>query len=250
MEDINQIAHKGGLVEYITYSRIWEYPWLWFQLNSLKGSGLRVLDIGSERSPFAWFLATQGFKVTVSDVTANYWRTWQRASHRLDVGVNKRILDAQDLDIPTASVDIYLSVSVIEHVTDKAEVIMEAARVLRPGGLLVMTFDICEPDMGMTFPEWNGRALTMRETDGLLRDCPWFGQEVSVLPWNTGDIPQYLSWHRTTAPWHNYVTGAVIVRRSDRIWAEPAWKDYLRSLRGKIRIASSVAMWYLQHGSR
>ena len=233
MDDINKIADAGGLARYTTYSRIWEYPWIWCQLEPYKGKDLWTLDIGSEKSPFPWFLATRGFRVVVSDVTASYWRSWQMVNQLLSANVRRRVLDSQDLDIPSASVDIYLSVSVIEHVWDKAKVFEEAARVLRPGGLMVMTFDVCEPDMGMTFPEWNGRAMTMREFDDLFRNSPWFEPGLSELPWNTGDIPEYLSWHRTTAPHHNYVTGAALVRRNDRAWVEPAWKDHLRTVRGK-----------------
>jgi SAM-dependent methyltransferase len=245
MKKINQIAADTGLQHYITYSRIWEYPWAWFQLEPLKGRELRVLDVGSERSPFPWFLATQGFNVIVSDVTAKYWRVWQRATRQLGVSVHRGLLDTQGLDLPTASVDVYLSVSIMEHVRGKTKAIAEAARVLRPGGLFVMTFDICEADMGMSFPGWNGRALSMREFDNLFRNSPWFEPGLSELPWNVNDILDYLAWHRTTASHHNYVTGAAVVRRNDRIWEEPAWIDYLRTSRRKICTASSVASCYL-----
>jgi SAM-dependent methyltransferase len=243
MAQINGVARRCGLQEYDTYSRIWEYPWVWLQLKALKGRKIRVLDVGSERSPFSWFLSTQGFDVTVSDVTANYWRFWQRASQQLGVAVNKCVLDAEKLNFSTSSVDIYLSVSVIEHVRHKVKAITEAARVLKPGGLLILTFDICEPDMGMTFPEWNGRALSMREFDELFCRSPWFKTEVSQLPWNTKDILEYLFWNRTTAVHHNYVTGAAVVQRNDVIWPEPAWKGLFYTLRRKSRIASSVAVW-------
>ena len=79
MEEINRIARKGSLKEYTTYSRIWEYPWIWFQLEPLKNKRLRVLDIGSETSPFIWYLAIQGFNVFISDITAKYWQNWQKA---------------------------------------------------------------------------------------------------------------------------------------------------------------------------
>lgn len=248
MERINNIARRDSLEEYATYSRIWEYPWVWLQLEPMKGRSLRLLDIGSEKSPFPWFLATQGFDVIISDITANYWRVWQGASRQLKVAVSKRILDAQNLDLPTASVDVYLSVSVIEHIPDKAKVTTEAARVLRPGGLLVMTFDICEPDMGMTFPEWNGSAPTMAEFDDLFRNSPWFEPGLPELAWNTDDVPEYLAWHRTTAPHHNYVTGASVVRRNNQPWVGPAWKSHLRALKGRLHTASAVAIWYLRHG--
>ena len=250
MHKLNELARCGSLQEYDTYSRIWEYPWVWFQLETLRGCGLRVLDIGSEISPFPWFLARQGFSVTVSDARANRWQDWQRASRQLKVAVRKRILDAQNLSVPTACVDVYLSVSVIEHVPDKAKAISEAARVLQPGGLLVMTFDICEPDMGMTFPAWNGLAPTMREFDDLFRGSPWFEPGLSELTWNVHDIPAYLSWNRTTAPHHNYVTGAAVVRRSERRWVESAWRNRSRTLKGELDTASSIANNYLRYSLR
>lgn len=248
MRQINEVAVHGGLRQFDTYSRLWEYPWVWTRLEPLKGRNLRVLDIGSELSPFSWFLATQGFDVTVSDVKANCWQFWQKASQALGVKVHKRILNAQNLDIPTSSLDIYLSLSVIEHVPDKTRAICEAARVLRPEGLLVMTFDICEPDMGMTFPEWNGRALSMHEFDSLFRDSSWFESGLTELAWNTGDIPDYLAWNRTTAPWHNYVAGAAVARRNNKTWVESIWKDSVRTLRKELRTFYFVGGWYLRCG--
>lgn len=243
MQHLNHFAAEAELHQYPTYSRIWEYPWLWSKLESLKGQGLRVLDLGSERSPIQWFLAAQGFRVIVSDISAQHWRVWRRANKKLGLSLSRLIIDAQNVDLPAASVDIYLSVSVIEHVEDKVKAIMEAARVLRPGGLLIMTFDICEPNMGMSFPEWNGRALTMREFDELFRDSLWFDPEVSRLPWNAEDIPEYFSWHRKTAPHHNYITGAAVVRRNERVWVETASKGRLQTLKGQLRTATSVALW-------
>jgi ADP-heptose:LPS heptosyltransferase/SAM-dependent methyltransferase len=250
MQHLNHFAAEAELHQYTTYSRIWEYPWLWSKLEPLKGQGLRVLDLGSERSPIQWFLATQGFRVIVSDISAQHWRVWRRANKKLGLSLRRLIIDAQNVDLPAGSVDIYLSVSVIEHVEDKVKAMMEAARVLRPGGLLIMTFDICESDLGMSFPEWNGRALTMGGFDELFRDSPWFDPEVSQLPWNAEDISEYYSWHRNTAPHHNYITGAAVVRRNERVWEETASKGRLRSLRGKLRTATSVALWPLVSSKR
>jgi SAM-dependent methyltransferase len=249
MQEINGVARAGSLREYNTYSRIWEYPWLWLQLEPLSSRRPRLIDVGSEQSPLPWFLATRGYQVTVSDVKANYWSSWQKASRSLSVSVEKKILDSQRMDLPTASLDVYLSVSVIEHVPNKVKVISEAARVLRPGGILVMTFDVCEPGMGMTFPEWNGRALTMEEFDSLFRSSPFFESELCETPWNSEDIADYWGWHRTTAAHHNYITGAAVVRRNDRLWVERPWKDQIRGINGMGRTACNVAKWHLRHGA-
>src|SRR6267143_3090200 len=107
MEELNHVALLGGLQEYTTFCRIWEYPQMWFQLEPLHGRNLRVLDIGSERSPFPWYLAKQGFDVIVSDVTLGYWSLWEAAARKLHVSVRKKLLDAQDLDLPTGSLEVY-----------------------------------------------------------------------------------------------------------------------------------------------
>jgi len=232
MRKLNQFAHESGLKEYKTYSRMWEFPWVWFQLEPLKGKGLTIVDIGSEKSPIGWFLSKHGFKVLISDFTAEYWRVWGKIERRLKVDIKKGILDAQSISLPTSSVDIYLSISVIEHVENKKKAIEEAARIVRPGGLLVMTFDICEPEMGMTFPEWNGCALTMQEFDKLFLDSFWFESVVSETPWNKDVIPAYLSWHQSTAPHHNYVTGAAVIERNGLIWKESSWKNHFRTFKG------------------
>lgn len=222
MEELNDVARRGGLAEYKTYSRIWEYPWLWFQLESLANQNLRVLDAGSERSPFPWFLAIRGFEVIVSDISLDYWGMWRAASKKLGAAPKLQILDSQNLNVPTASIDIYESISIIEHVPNKTAALAEAARVLKPGGLLLLTFDVCEPNMGMTFPAWNGQALTMQELDRMFVESPWFERGLEQIPWNLATIPEYLAWVRTTAPHHNYGCGAVAVRRTSKDWTEPA----------------------------
>ena len=84
--------------------------------------------------------------------------------------------------------------------------------MLRPGGVFAISFDICEPALGMTFPDWNGRALTMAEFEKFFWRQPAFDRGTPP-EWNTEDIPPFLRWHRQTAPHHNYVTGAAILRK-------------------------------------
>jgi len=247
MQEINEVARKSGFSEYLTYSRIWELPWIWLQLKHMEQSGLKVLGIGTQNSPMPWLLASKGFNVIVSDITPTYWRYWQRASRQLYKSCKRMLLDAQNLNVETANVDIYLSVSVIEHIKNKEKAIAEAARVLRTGGILIMTFDICETEMGMIFPEWNGQALTMSGCDNLFKDSQWFETGLLEIPWNTADINEYLSWHRTTAPHHNYVTGAILVQRNSQIWKEAAWKDVLRIFKRRINSAFFVQIWYIKY---
>lgn len=47
--------------------------------------------------------------------------------------------DIQSLDFPDNSFDVAVAAAVIEHVVDPARVMQEAKRILRPGGIMVLT---------------------------------------------------------------------------------------------------------------
>ena len=94
-----------------------------------------------------------------------------------------------------------------EHRRDKRTPIELVARVLKPSGLFALSFDICEPSMGMTVPEWNGKALTMGEFENLIWNHPAFDNKDFKPEWNLEDIPEFMRWHLQSAPHHNYVVG-------------------------------------------
>ena len=211
---LNAFATAAGLRVGQTWSKAWEYPWLWeHALGDVDWSGQRLVDLGSEISPLPWFLATLGARVTLIETDACWIGQWETLRERLEVDVDWHIVDSERLPLPDASADVVTSFSVVEHQPDKRRAVDELARVLRPGGLLAISFDICEPTLGMTFPAWNGRALTTREFEEIFWRHPAFfdGQE---LAWNLDDIPEFWRWHRETEPHHNYVTGAAVLTRS------------------------------------
>jgi ubiquinone/menaquinone biosynthesis C-methylase UbiE len=123
---------------------------------------------------------------------------------------------SERLPFPDASFDIYLSVSVIEHTHFKKEAIEEAARVIKPGGLLILTFDICEKDMGMTYPREFGIPWDMSKFDEIFSTLPFLNPLDKNVQWNTEVIQNFLIWHQTTKPIHNYVIGAAVFRRTGR----------------------------------
>jgi SAM-dependent methyltransferase len=219
MDELNAFARPLGLREFRTWSKIWEYPALWHGgLSRLDWSRVRLVDIGSELSPFPWWLAARGAQVTLVETSPDYVRHWEFVRERLGgPSVDWRVVASADQPFSSGSVDVVTSLSVVEHQADKRRALAELARILRPGGLLALSFDLAEPELGMTFPEWNGRALTRREFTDLVADCPEL-EPATALLWNEEDIGPFLEWHRQTAPHHNYVTGAAILRRLPSGW--------------------------------
>lgn len=215
MDELNAFARPLGLREFSTWSKIWEYPALWYGgLDRITWRGTRLFDIGSELSPLPWWLAMKGAEVTLIETSSNYVGHWEFVKRELkNPNVTWAIVSDSGLPAPSASIDVVTSLSVIEHQPDKNRAISEVARVLKPGGVFAMSFDIAEPALGMTYPEWNGRALTRAEFEDLFVKHPQL-HPAHALEWNEEDLGPFLSWHRLTASHHNYVTGAAVFHKA------------------------------------
>ena len=218
IDELNAFGAPHGLRQFTNWSKLWEYPWLWHHgLSAQNWSGRRLLDLGSEQSPFPWWLAARGAHVTLVETRADWIPQWEKIRAALGVEVDWQIVTDSRLPFPDGHFDAVTSFSVIEHQPDKDVAVDEVARVLKPGGQFAISFDICEPALGMTFPEWNGRALTRDEFTRLLWQHTAFGR-TDAPEWNDEDIGPFLRWHRTTAPHHNYVTAAAVLQKRPAPW--------------------------------
>ncbi len=227
MRELNEFAERYGLQTFTNWSKVWEYPWVCQRLSGKIAEGTRILDIGSELSPIPWRWALQGAQVRIVETNPHHVEKWTELRQRLlDEGhladadlIQWEIVSNETLPFDDNFFDLVCSFSVVEHMPDKQHAIAELIRVLRPDGMLAISFDICETEMGMTFPEWNGRALTMQEFDSLVWRHPKLIPTNEESTWNTGDIAPFLSWHRKSAEHHNYVVGAAVLRKARR-WAD------------------------------
>jgi protein-tyrosine sulfotransferase len=216
MRWLNYFARPLGLRFFIRWSKVWEYPWLWFNaLAPLDHRELRVIDLGSEVSPMPWVLALLGARVTLVETTERHIPIWERLRDALGVDVEWQITPTEHIPAADASADVITSFSVLEHQPDKHAALNEAARVLKPGGILALSFDLCEPDQGMAYPETYGRALTIREFERDIWMHPEFGNALPSIPANLNrdDIAPFLRWHRQSAEQHNYIVGAAVMIR-------------------------------------
>ena len=102
------------------------------------GPGMRLCDIGCGYGATARMLARDfGAEVTAVTVSPAQWR-FAHAQGDESGRVTCVLGDWLRNDLPSASFDAAISVESSEHMPDKAAFFAEAARVLRPGGRLVI----------------------------------------------------------------------------------------------------------------
>lgn len=126
------------------WSRQWEYPYVFERLKSLAGqnSAVRILDAGSGFTFFPYYLAFSFASARVYCVDSD--RDLQRLFLRAKT--SRRVCfccsGLHELPFQDASLDVIYSISVLEHIKFPAGLVPELARVLRPGGRLLITFDV------------------------------------------------------------------------------------------------------------
>jgi len=215
---LNAFAQVHGLRVHTSWSKVWEYPWVWRHISDLPLHGLKVLDIGSELSPFPWFLASLGASVWIVEKDLTFAGAWERVKSEGQFPVEWKEVDGATLPFADDFFDLVLSFSVLEHIPEKGRAIAEAARVLKPSGRLALTFDICELNRGMSYPAWGGEPLNMAEFDSWIWQHPQLDPIDPSASWNTGDLTDFVKWNLQAAPHHNYaVGGAVFVKRPRRV---------------------------------
>jgi SAM-dependent methyltransferase len=154
--------------------------------------GLRVLDVGAGSGTFTNRLSAKGFDVTSTDVT-------DEALDVLRARVSGTVVraDATALPFPAESFDAVVLAEVLEHVEDDAGALSEAARVLRPRGVLAITVPR-NPAWFSQSDRWAGhvRRYTREELVGRvtaarfeIESCQAWGFPVSAL------------FHRTVFEW-------------------------------------------------
>ncbi len=108
----------------------------WFD-RQIDWAGLEVLDLGCAGGFMAEALAARGAKVTGIDPASEAIEAARAHARDGGVQIAYDVGVGEALPYAAASFDAIVCVDVLEHVSDLTQVLAEAARVLRPGGLFL-----------------------------------------------------------------------------------------------------------------
>lgn len=131
------------------WSRRWEYPWCVRQTlayaRDLGRDDLTIVDAGSGVTFFPYLLCEHlpSTKVIASDFEAKYGPMYDKVNETESHDRVSFVQSAlQNMPFKDGELDVLTCISVLEHTGDYVRCVEEIARVVKPGGLLVLTFDL------------------------------------------------------------------------------------------------------------
>jgi SAM-dependent methyltransferase len=130
------------------WSRRWEYPFAEARVmeHAATVSGpYRILDAGSGVTYFPYLVCHElpRAEFTCFDSNSTYHGMFDQINAAMP-GARVRFVEGllQRMPFPQGSYNAVCCISVLEHTSNYAEILTEFRRVLRPGGLLVLSFDL------------------------------------------------------------------------------------------------------------
>lgn len=132
------------------WSRIWEYPYVFHHLaNDIRsyppGRCARVVDLGSAVTFFPFSIAQLGCHVDCLDIDPSCGPDIEKAASLVDHqlgSIDFGLISNDRFPLQDGETDALYCVSVLEHIPDSEKTVNEIVRVLRPGGLLILTIDV------------------------------------------------------------------------------------------------------------
>lgn len=153
--------------------------------------GREVADLGSGEGALTLLLARFAMKVTAVDASPEMLRHIEQKAG--EAGLSDRLTlaegDLESLPLPDASMDAAFLSQALHHAARPAEALGEAARILRPGGVLIV-LDLVKHEQEWVREQWADQWLGFDETEL----SAWFGEagletiRLERLPGSTPDL--------------------------------------------------------------
>ena len=132
------------------WSRVWEYPYVHFHLQRMMrtqgaNAPATVIDLGSGVTFFPFSVARLGYHVQCMDIDPICQRDLERAAAVIPHQPGKvgfSLIQDHRLPLGDRQADALFCISVLEHIPDFENTVQEVARILKPGGIFILTIDL------------------------------------------------------------------------------------------------------------
>jgi len=128
------------------WSRQWEYPFVFNKVQQaiVSQPTPRMLDAGSGITFFPFFLKSKfdAADVLCCDCDTMLSNIYEAINARQEKRVKFSTSDLRSLPFGKGTFHLIYCISVLEHIDDYEAIIEEFHRVLAPGGVLIVTFDV------------------------------------------------------------------------------------------------------------
>ncbi|HST76630.1 MAG TPA: methyltransferase domain-containing protein [Acetobacteraceae bacterium] len=174
---------------YVHASKNWEYPLV---LNAIRDMGLhlkpglRVADVGGGRGALSFALGRVGAEAEVFDIDYRWDSQGDPAIEDRFIRAFRKVGHARfgsifNIPADDETYDVVTCVSVVEHIYYKRQAIAELLRILKPGGLLALTFDLVEDLTAAGLTDHLRKEIF--DLPALAQELQAFG--VDVMPFDT-----------------------------------------------------------------
>ena len=133
-----------------TWSRQWEYPFTYSYIRQYLSEKVhaddevRILDAGSGYTFFPYYLSEKypNCKMDCCDRDVSLAQLYLQANKKRTSSVDFEVHNLANMGYEDNFFDIVYCISVLEHTENYGDIVKEFKRILKPEGLLVLTFDI------------------------------------------------------------------------------------------------------------
>lgn len=211
-------------LERVPFARQFHLPLLREQRNP---AGARALDLGCGTAGTGVALALDGISVTGVDMSSHLLGL--ATSRAKEEGAHLSLVrgDARRLPFRDAAFEICVCDQVIEHVPDYASLLAEAYRVLRPGGLVLLSaphrLALREGHTGLLCASWLPHRWAARYAALRGRRMPGEPWDVWLeLPWTVRRRLREAGFQEIRSPWKQprrpLTEGSAVRRALARAW--------------------------------
>ena len=169
-----------------TLGEIWVEHWHRYHFAARWAKGLRVLDVACGEGYGSALLARHAAHVTGVDLSPDAIAHAKKEYAGL-TNIEFIAASCAQMPLPDASFDVVVSFETVEHITVQQEFLAEIARVLKPGGVLVMSCPnkLEYSDKRNFQNEFHVKELYREELTALVSsrfpEVAWYGQRPSFF---------------------------------------------------------------------